>query len=63
MIGTPADIVVSEAYLKGIRSFSAEAAINSLRQTALTGKPKDSRCAGRKGLEAYLQYNIARLTR
>lgn len=53
MFGTPADIAVTEAYLKGIRDFDIEAAYEKLRQTAITGKPARSRFAGRERLEAY----------
>jgi predicted alpha-1,2-mannosidase len=56
MIGTPADILVSEAYLKGIRDFDAEAAYGFLRQTALEGKPENTRFAGRHGLELYQEF-------
>lgn len=54
MIGTPADIMVSEAYQKGIRDFDIETAYQKLRQTALEGKPADSKFAGRQRLEDYL---------
>lgn len=56
MFGTPADVAVSEAYLKGIRGFDIEAAYGMMHQTALTGKPEWSKFAGREGLEYYLQY-------
>ncbi|GMW01777.1 MAG: hypothetical protein AMXMBFR84_29140 [Candidatus Hydrogenedentota bacterium] len=56
MLGTPADIAVTEAYLKGIRGFDAEAAYQFMRQTALSGKPEGTRFAGREGLEHYLDY-------
>lgn len=56
MFGTPADVAVSEAYLKGVRDFDIEAAYGMMRQTALTGKPEWSKFAGREGLEYYLQY-------
>ena len=56
MLGTPADIAVSEAYLKGIRDFDIETAYQCMRQTGLTGKPANSKFAGRDGLEWYLQY-------
>lgn len=54
MFGTPADIAVSEAWLKGIRDFDIGAAYTMMRQTALTGKPEGTRFAGRKGLSEYL---------
>jgi predicted alpha-1,2-mannosidase len=57
MFGTPADVAVSEAYLKGVRDFDIEAAYASMRQLALEGKPAWTKFAGREGLEWYLQYN------
>ena len=56
MFGTPADVAVSEAYLKGIRDFDIETAYAKLRETALTGKPEGTRFAGREHLNDYLQY-------
>ncbi len=56
MFGTPADVAVSEAWLKGVRDFDIEAAYAMMRQTALTGKPEWSKFAGREGLEGYLQH-------
>ncbi len=56
MLGTPADVAVTEAYLKGIRDFDVETAYQAMRQTGLTGKPAGTRFAGREGLEDYLQY-------
>lgn len=54
MFGTPADIVVAEAYLKGIRGFDVEAAYQAMRKTAL-GPTHNSRFSGRAGIEDYLQ--------
>ena len=56
MFGTPADIAVSEAYLKGVRDFDIGGAYTMMRQTALTGKPEGTRFAGREHLAEYLQY-------
>jgi predicted alpha-1,2-mannosidase len=56
MFGTPADVAISEAYLKGVRDFDIETAYAKMRQTALTGKPEGTRFAGREGLADYLQY-------
>lgn len=57
MFGTPADIAVSEAWLKGIRDFDVDFAYACMRQTALEGKPAWSKFAGREGLEHHLQYH------
>ena len=54
MFGTPADLAVSEAYLKGIRGFDIEAAYQAMRHTALVGRPEESRFRGRSGLPSYL---------
>jgi predicted alpha-1,2-mannosidase len=56
MFGTPADIVVAEAYLKGIRDFDVEAAYQAMRKTAL-GPTRDSRFSGRAGIEDYLKFH------
>lgn len=56
MFGTPADIVVSEAYQKGIRGFDVEVAYEAMRKTAL-GPTRNSRFSGRAGIEDYLQFH------
>lgn len=56
MFGTPADMAVSEAYLKGIHDFDIEAAYAIMRRTALEGRPEDSRGDDREGLEWYTQF-------
>jgi predicted alpha-1,2-mannosidase len=55
MFGTPADMVIAEAYLKGIRDFDVETAYQAMRKAAL-GKPIKSRFSGRDGIEDYLKY-------
>src|SRR4029079_18378909 len=54
MFGTPADIMVTEAYLKGIRDFDAEAAYQAMRKTAL-GPTRNSRFSGRDGIKDYIE--------
>ena len=56
MFGTPADMVVSEAWLKGIQDFDINTAYTAMRRTALEGVPPGCRFSGRGGLEWYLQY-------
>jgi predicted alpha-1,2-mannosidase len=56
MFGTPADVALSEAYLKGVRGFDIETAYAKMRQTALVGKPEGTRFSGRMGLAEYLKY-------
>jgi len=55
MFGTPADMVVAETYLKGIRDFDVETAYRAMRETAL-GKPTKSRFSGRDGIADYLKF-------
>ena len=56
MFGTPADIVIAETYLKGIRDFDAEAAYQAMRKTALGPTPEGAPFSGRKGIEDYLKH-------
>jgi predicted alpha-1,2-mannosidase len=56
MFGTPADVAVSEAYLKGITDFEIETAYKSMRQVAFNGPPAGSQFAGREGYEWYNKY-------
>lgn len=53
MLGTPADMAVTEAYLKGIRDFDIETAYKAMRMTATEGVPPNCRFSGREGLEWY----------
>jgi predicted alpha-1,2-mannosidase len=56
MLGTPADIAIAEAYLKGIRDFDIEGAYAAMRRTALAPVPPGSAFSGREGVEHYLKY-------
>ena len=56
MLGTPADITITEAWLKGIRDFDVEYAYQSMRTTALGPTPRGSEFSGRRGIESYLKY-------
>ena len=56
MFGTPSDIMISEAYQKGIRDFDAEKALALMKKTALAPTPEGSKFSGRKGVEHYLKY-------
>jgi predicted alpha-1,2-mannosidase len=56
MLGTPADIVIAEAYLKGIRDFDVEVAYQAMKRTALAPTPPGSAFSGRRGVEHYLKY-------
>jgi len=55
MLGTPADIVIAETYLKGIRDFDVERAYQAMRQTALAPTPPGAAFSGREGVEHYLR--------
>jgi len=55
MFGTPADLVIAEAYLKGIRDFDVTFAYERMKKTAL-GPTVNSRFSGRSGIEDYLHY-------
>ena len=56
MLGTPADIVIADTYLKGIRDFDVEQAYQAMRRTALAPTPPGAAFSGRQGVESYLQY-------
>ena len=56
MLGTPADIVIADSYLKGIRDFDVEKAYQGMRRTALTPTPPGAAFSGREGVEHYLKY-------
>ncbi|NOS71032.1 MAG: glycoside hydrolase family 92 protein [Verrucomicrobia bacterium] len=56
MLGTPADIVIAETYLKGIRNFDVEQAYQAMRRTALEPTPPGAAFSGREGVKDYLKY-------
>jgi predicted alpha-1,2-mannosidase len=56
MLGTPADIVIADTYLKGIRDFDVEQAYQAMRRTALAPTPPGATFSGREGVEDYLKY-------
>jgi predicted alpha-1,2-mannosidase len=56
MLGTPADIVIADSYLKGIREFDVERAYQAMRATALEPTPPGAKFSGRKGINDYLKY-------
>ena len=57
MLGSPADMVITESYLKGIRDFDIESAYKAMKKTALAPTPPGSAYSGRRGIEYYLQYH------
>ncbi len=56
MLGTPADIMIADSYLKGIRNFDVEQAYQAMRRTALAPTPPGATFSGRQGVASYLQY-------
>lgn len=56
MLGTPADITITDAWLKGIRDFDIEYAYQSMRKTALGPTPDGAEFPGRRGIGPYLEY-------
>jgi predicted alpha-1,2-mannosidase len=56
MLGTPADITIADAWLKGIRDFDIEFAYRSMRRTALGPAPEDADFSGRRGIVPCLEY-------
>ena len=57
MLGTPADIVIADSYLKGIRDFDVGKAYEAMRRTALAATPPGAAFSGREGVESYLKYH------
>lgn len=56
MLGSPADIVISESYLKGIQNFDVELAFQKMKEVALNPLPKENDATGRRGIKGYLTY-------
>jgi len=56
MFGAPADIVIAEAWLKGIRDFDVETAYRSMRKSALESAPQGAPYSGREGITDYVKY-------
>ncbi len=56
MLGSPADMTITEAYLKGIRDFDVDFAYQTMKKVALAPTPKGSEASGRRGIEGYIKY-------
>lgn len=56
MLGSPADMVIAESYLKGIRDFDVDLAFEKMKQVALQPIPKDSSASGREEINEYVTY-------
>jgi len=57
MLGSPADMVIAETWLKGIQDFDVESAYKGMKEIAIGPTPKGSACSGRRGIAGYLEYN------
>ena len=56
MLGSPADMVISESYQKGIRDFDVKSAYEGMKFLALNPTPKGSHFGGRSGISEYNKY-------
>lgn len=56
MVGTSADIVIADTYLKGITDFDANLALNKMKLTALNPTPGDHVYFGRTDIEHFQNY-------
>ncbi len=56
MLGSPADMVIAETWLKGPRDFDVESAFEGMKAIALGPPPKGSLYSGRRGIAGYLEY-------
>lgn len=56
MLGTPADIVITDTYIKGITDFDVSLAYNFMLKTALGPTPSNSPFSGREGITYCLEY-------
>ncbi len=56
MLGSPADMVISESYQKGIRDFDVISAYEGMKNLALGPVPPGSAFSGRRGIEHCLEY-------
>lgn len=58
MLGSPADMVIAESYLKGIQDFDVQLAYNYMKKVALEPLPKASHATGREEIEGYVKYGF-----
>lgn len=56
MLGSPADMVISESWQKGIRDFDVQSAYEGMKYLALNAPPEGSPYRGRSGILEYNQY-------
>ncbi len=58
MLGSPADMVIAESYLKGIQDFDVELAYSYMKKVALEPLPKADHATGREEIEEYIKYGF-----
>lgn len=58
MLGSASDIVISEAYQKGICDFDVEFAYQSMKKTALASTPRGAAFSGRRGNDDCVKYGF-----
>lgn len=56
MIGTPADIVIADTWLKGVKDFDIRLAYKGVRDTAMKPTPPGALYGGRGGIEDYIKF-------
>ena len=56
MLGSASDIVISEAYQKGIRGFDVEFAFENMKTIALVSTPQGAAFSGRRGNDDCVRY-------
>ncbi len=56
MVGSPADIVLTESYLKGIRGFDVNAAYEGMKQQANAPPPPGAKGSGRDDISECIKY-------
>jgi predicted alpha-1,2-mannosidase len=56
MLGSPADMVISESYQKGIRDFDVKSAYEGMKFLALHPTPKGAKYGGKSGIQEYNKY-------
>ena len=56
MFGAPADVVIAEAWLKGIRDFDVEVAYEAMRAAALQPKPSGANFSPREDIDQFIRF-------
>ena len=59
MLGSPADMTITEAYLKGIKTFDIEFTYKTMKAIATAPTKKGSEASGRRGIEGYIKYGYS----